>query len=103
MHDRAGVRPRAVDLAMDEPFEIERVAASVERIPLEVELHDIGGPHQRRRDTASQQEPVAVRRMADADVPEPVDHVLVEQDMICRHKLVDHARSVRHRTRRARF
>ena len=92
MHHRAGVRPRAVDLAMDVAFEVDRAAASVERIAVEAELHDVFGTNQRRRDTAREQESIARRRMADAHMSESIDHALVEQDMVRGHEVVDHAR-----------
>jgi len=76
--DSAGVRPRPVNFTMDEPFEVERPATRVESIAVEVELHDVGGGDQRRRDTARQQEAAAFRRVTNADVPESVDHALVE-------------------------
>src|SRR5271156_996734 len=92
MHHRTGVRPRAVDFAMDESFEVDRAPASIQRISVEPELHDIGGRGQRRSDTTCEQEPITNSRMANAHVPKPVDHALVKQDMVRRHQLVDYAR-----------
>ena len=82
MHYRAGVRPLAVDFAMDEPFEVNCTAADIKRIPVEVEFHDVGGGDQRRSDAAGEQEAVAGGRMADTDMPKSVNYALIEQDMI---------------------
>ena len=86
------VRPRAVDLAMDEAFEIGGPAVRRDRLSVQVELDHVGCPHQRRRHAAGEQEPVGSSGMTDADMAETVDHVLVEQDVIGVDQVLDQRR-----------
>jgi len=67
---------------VNEAFEVDGLAAGVERIAIEVEFQDIRRSHQRRRHAAREQEAVAALVVAHADMPEGVNHVLVIEDVV---------------------
>ena len=82
------VRPGTVDLGVDETLQV-RGALVAQRVAVLVEAKNIGARHQRRRHAAREEEPVAAREIARTDVAEPVDHPLVEQDVVRVDQLVD--------------
>ena len=80
VHDGIDVRPRLVDLAVNETLDEHAAAVLIDRIGIEVEFHDVVGGHQSRRDRAGHQVPVWVGRMTDADMAESIHHALVSED-----------------------
>ena len=56
MHDRHHIRPRAINLGMDEALEENLAAACIDRVAVLVELHDVLGGNQRGRERARHQE-----------------------------------------------
>ena len=75
---------------MDEALDEQRTAAPVDRIGLEIELHDVLGGHQAGRDRARHQIAARIGRMADADVAIGVEHAAVVEDAVRQHQLFDH-------------
>ena len=82
VHDGDHVGPRAVDLAVDEAFEIRARRVRLGRVAVEIELDDVGGGDERGRHAARDQEMVRVLRMACADMAEAVDHALLIEDVV---------------------
>ena len=83
------VRPRLVDLAVDEALEEHAAAALVDGIAIEIELHDVGGGDVRRRHRARHQVAVRIGRVADADMAKGVEHALIGQNAVRRDEIVD--------------
>ncbi len=67
---------------MDEALEIGRLAAGIDRLALERELHDVVLLDAIRRPRARQEEVLRVIGMPDADVAERVDHAFGRQDAV---------------------
>ena len=61
-------------------------------LPSRSMFDNIRGGHQRRGERAGHQEPVGVLRVAHADVPEGVEHALVDQHTARRHEVVEERR-----------
>ena len=89
VHDGVHVGPRAKRLAVDEALEEHAAAALIDRIGVEVELHDVLGRHQRRRPRARQQIALRICRMPDADMAPGVEHAVLRQDAACGDQVVD--------------
>src|SRR5262245_54956388 len=98
--DCVDVGARLVDLGMDETLGVDRAAALVDRLALEVELHDVGLADTARRERGRHQETVLALGMAGADVAEPVDHALAVENAIGGYKVVDRGAEIRRRLRR---
>ena len=65
---------------MDEALEEHRAAAGIDRVAVEIELHDVVGGDERRRQRARHQEVVGIGRMPCADMAEAVDHAELRKD-----------------------
>jgi len=89
VHHGLHVGTRPVNLAVDEPLEIERASRRVHTHAVEVVLHDVGCGDQLGRQGAGQ--PVALRIpvVANAHVAVCVHHTLVCQDPVGGHEVVD--------------
>src|SRR5689334_14351754 len=93
------VGPRLVDLGMDEALRIDRAIALVERLAVEIELHNVGPADTARRERRRHQKTVLALGMADADVAEAVDHALAVEDAIGSDQVVDYSAQIRWRLR----
>ena len=82
MHHRIHVRPRLVDLAMDEALDIGLPAARVERLAVEVEGYDVGHRDVARGDSLRLQVLLGIARVAHADMAEAVEHGVVDEDVV---------------------
>ena len=87
--DGIHVGPDFVDFAVNETFEGQPAAALIDRVGVEVELHDVLGGHERRRQRARHQVAVWIRRMPDAHMPGFIEHALLGQDAIGRDEVFD--------------
>ena len=82
VHDRMHVRPRLVEAAMDEALEIGRLAARIDRLALERELHDVVLLDAVRRPRPRQEEALRIVGMPRADMAERVDHAFGREDAV---------------------
>jgi hypothetical protein len=89
VHHRDDIRADFIDFAVDEPLQVRRPPVGVHRVAVEVVFDDVVGGHQGRRHAARQQIAVGVLGMTHADMAEPVDDVLIVQDAVARHEIVD--------------
>jgi hypothetical protein len=89
VHDGFHVRPRAVDLAVDEPLDERRAPSGVDRLGIEVVLEDVGGGHELGRQRARHEIAVRIGGMAHAHVAVSVEDVLIDEDAVGRHEVVD--------------
>ncbi len=97
VHDRHDLGLRPEDLAVDEALEIGRAALRIDRVAVEVEFHDVGRRNQPRRHAARQQKALRVLVVAGADMAEPVDHALVEENAVGGDDILDQRRvCIRH-------
>ena len=89
VHDGVDVGPRLVDFAVDEALDVHEPPGLIDRIGIEVVLHDVGGGDDRRRLRARQE--IAVRRMgmADRHMAVAVEHALVGEDAVRRDEVLD--------------
>ena len=78
-----------VDLAVDEAFDVKRAATRVERVAVEVELHDVVGRDQSRSHAARQEEARRVGLLPRADMPETVDHALLGENAVGGDEILD--------------
>ncbi len=91
MDYRIDVRPRLVDLAVDEALAVKQLAIvpGVDGLAVEIEHENIGRRHRFRRERARDQIAVRVARVAHADMAEGVEHVKLSQRMIRGDEVVD--------------
>jgi hypothetical protein len=89
VNHRQDVGPHAVDLAMDEPFEIGRLVLSIGDVAIKIEGQDVLDGNERGGTIAREQEAVGPKRMPDADMTEAIDDPAIEQDMIGGHEFRD--------------
>ena len=90
VHDGHDIRPRLVDLAMDEPLQEAAAALGVHRLGVEVEFHDVVGFHQRGGLGARHQEAIRGAGMAHGEVAEGVEHALISQNAAGAGQLFQH-------------
>jgi hypothetical protein len=86
--DRSYVRPRLVNLAMDDALGIKLDGRRMHGARLEIEFENIAGFNQLGRARARQQIAPGLVRMTQADMPEGVDHAFMGEDAIGDGKLV---------------
>src|SRR5262249_53943391 len=72
--DRHDIRTYFVDLAVEEPFGIKTVAAVVDCIVVEIELQDVAGSDEFRRQRPRQEVSTGVLIVSNADMTPPVEH-----------------------------
>ena len=89
MNDRLHVGTRAVDLAVNEPLEVDAATFGVDRVAVEIEGKDVFAPDQTRRHVAREQEMIGRAVVTDAGVAESVDHALPVQNAVGGDQLVD--------------
>ena len=83
------VRPRLEDGGVDEALEIERARLVAHRLAVEAELDDVVALHQVGRERAGEEEVLRIVGMADADMAVGVDHVLLGEDAVGDHEILD--------------
>jgi len=74
---------------MDEAFLIDRAAAAVDGVAVEVELHDVLGHDAARRLGHRHQKAIRSCRVTRADMTETVDHALLVEDAVGGDEIVD--------------
>ena len=90
MHDRDHVRPQLVDLAVDIALAHLRHVDMRERVTVHVEGDDVSRRDHAGRDVARHQvSALGFALVADADVPERIDDVEAEQDLVGEHEIVE--------------
>src|SRR5437660_12448098 len=92
MYHRPHVRPQLVDFAMDEPFDHAAAVLRINRVGIEVVLHDIARRYQDRRARARHQITVGIIWMTDTHMSVGIEHALVRKDSIRRNKVLDERR-----------
>jgi hypothetical protein len=70
----------------------QAAAARVHRIGIEIELHDVGRRHVRRRHRPGDEVAVGICGMTDADVAIGVEHPLIGENAICGDQILDQPR-----------
>src|SRR5262249_17044808 len=91
MYHGVDVRPGAIDLGVDETLLIDRAAATINGIAVEIEFHDVVGGDAPRRLRLGNQKMIRPRRMPHADVAVSVDDALVIEDAVGRDEVLDQA------------
>ena len=91
VHHRIDVRPRLVDLAVDEALAVEQLAVvlGIDGLAVEIEHEDIGRGHRFRRDRARHQIAMRIARIAHADMTEGIEHVEPRQRAVGGDEVVD--------------
>ena len=102
MDDGVDVRAGLVGLGMDEAFGVDRTIAPLDRLAVEVELHDVLGRHTAGRLGGRHEETIRSRGMPHADMAEAVDHALPVEDAVGGHEIVDQRLEIARLRRRAR-
>src|SRR5215472_5318798 len=92
MYDRPDVGMGLVDFAVDEALDIEGTTVWLERISVEIELHDVVGGHQAGSHAACEQKMPRVSIVPHADMSKTVDHALVREDAVGGDEIVDEIR-----------
>src|SRR5215203_958734 len=92
MHHGLHVRTHLVNLAMDESLAIDRTAARVNGIAVEVEGDEVAYCRIAGRDRLYLQVLVRIARIANADVTEGVEHPVMGEDVIGRDKIYGNSR-----------
>src|SRR5215470_13388136 len=88
MAHRSHVRPRFENLAMDDALGIELCGRRLDGLGVEVEFQNVGWLYQLRRTRPRQEVPTWVVGMANAHMPEGVDHALMGENAVGNGKLV---------------
>src|SRR5580693_3816289 len=89
VHDRVYIRTFFVNGAVDEPLQIGRAAALVDRGAVKGIFNDIVAFDAFRRAGARQQITLRIVGMAGADMAEGIDDALLGQNAICRDQFFD--------------
>ena len=92
MHHRFDVCARLIDLAVDEPLEVELAVPRIHGVAVEIELDDVLRGDQLGRQRARKQIPVRVFVVTHADVPVTIDDTFFVQDMVGRDQIFDQRR-----------
>ncbi len=97
VHHRIDVRPRLVNLAVDEALAVKQHAVifGIDRLAVEIEHQDIGRGDRFRRDRTRDHIAVRIARIAHADMAEGVEHVKPRQRAIGGDEIVDQTASSR--------
>ena len=92
VHNRTHLRPRLIDFAVNEAFEVHRAATLIDRRAVEVVFEDVLGRHQCGRHAARHQVAVRILVVPRADMAKAIHDALVVQNMIGRHEVIDQRR-----------
>src|SRR5579864_5170556 len=82
VNHRMHVGPRLIDSAMDRALDIDRSAALVDRIAIEIEFDEVVDRHELGATRSREEEPVGPIRMSDADMAVSVDDVFMRQNPV---------------------
>src|SRR5437868_5555491 len=91
VYDRMDVRPRTINFAVNESFQIGTPIV-VDEIAIQIERLDVVAADERRRHVSRKQEAIRLMRMTNADVAERIEHALVEQNVIRVDQVLDQLR-----------
>ncbi len=89
VHHRHHIGARFEDRGVNKALEIEGGALIAHRLAVEVELDDVLGTDQLRGHRTGDQKMVRVVRMSDADMAVGVDHLLLGEDAVGDHEVLD--------------
>jgi len=89
VHHRIDFRPAAIDLAVNEPLQVQALTRGHNRATLEVEQQDVLLGDLRGSDVARQKELLRILGIAHADVAKGIDDVLVEEDVVGRDQVLN--------------
>ena len=89
MNHRHHVRPRLVNFAMNEALQKHGSTTVAHGVAIEIELHDVGGGDQRRRERPRHEKAIGIGRMTRADVAEAVENAKVGEDAAASHDIFD--------------
>jgi len=87
--DGVDVRPHLVDLAVDETLLVGAAPLRIDRLAVEVVLHDVVRRDRRRRDRARHQIAIWIAGIADADMTEAIEDLFVREDTVGEHQIFD--------------
>ena len=87
VHHGANVRPVLIDRAMDRAFAVHGAPALIDRLAVEIELHDVVQDDKSRAAGPRHKEPVRTLRMPHADMAEAVNHSFPRQNTIGDHQV----------------
>ena len=91
MDDGVHVRPRAVDLAVDETLEVVReIRGRADRLAAEIVFDDIGGGDEGGGEVARHQITAGIGGVAKADMAIGVEHAFVHQNAVRRDEVFGH-------------
>ena len=97
VHDGHDIGAGREDRGVDEPLEIELMAVIAHGIAVEIELDNIVGTDQFRRERARDQKAVRVVGMTDADMAVGVDDIFARQNAIGDDEILDQSLEAAHR------
>ena len=83
VHDRVHVRTRLEDLAVNEALAHRLPSPRIDRIAVEIVLHDVLRHHQLRRKRARQEIALGIAVRAHAYVSVGIDDAVLGQDSVC--------------------
>src|SRR5437879_8794429 len=89
VHHRHHLRPALVDLAVDEALAHGFAPPRVERLAVEIVLHQVLELHALGGDRAREEITVRIARRTQAHVPVGVDHAVLRQDAVSRDEVVE--------------
>jgi hypothetical protein len=87
VHHGANARPMLIDRAMDRAFAVHGAPALINRIAVEIELHDVVRNDKFRAAGPRHNEPVRTLRMPHADMAVAVNHSFPRQNTIGYHQV----------------
>ena len=87
--DGHDLRPRREDRRMYKAFEIKAAVPAAHRPTVEVELDDVSGAHQLRRQRTGDQKAVGMVRVTNPDMAIGIDDLLPRQDSVGDHQVLD--------------
>src|SRR5215831_13284119 len=82
VHDCVDVRTQLVDLAVDEALAVDRSAARIEGVAVEIERDQVVDRDIAWCDGLHLQVEVGIARVADADMAERIEHAVVGEDVV---------------------
>ena|SRR5689334_22426803 len=98
VNDGHDVRPCRENRRMDEALEIKAAVLVGHRLAVQVELDNVVGADQLRRERAGDQEAVGIVGMANADMTVGVDDLLPGKDPVGDHEVLNQRLEISHRS-----
>ena len=96
VNDGHDIWPRREDRRMDEALEIKAAVLLPHRLTVQVEFDDVLWGHQLRGERAGDQEAVGIVRVTDADMTVGVDDLLLGEDPVGDHEVLDQGVEITH-------